>query len=413
MRHFLSGIALSALVAFSAPVMAQNLFQPVVYINDQAITRYEVDQRMRFMQVIGGQGVTARAAEDALIADRLRRHAARQMGVELTPGGIEAGMEEFANRGGMDAASFTAALGRAGIEPQVFRDFVEAGTLWRGVVRARVAPRVNVTDAEVEQELRRVIETPIINRVLLSELIIPAPPGQEQQALRLAESIVVRTTSESDFASFARQYSAVPSAPSGGRLDWVALDNLPPTLVPILTALQPGQSTQPLPVDGAVVIFFLRDQQGRLRPGARDQLIDYMTLRVADAGSAASLAANTRYCDDLYVQAGTAAPQVTRQTVSAGAIPTLTGTALASLDPDEAAVIPAPGGGFDVVMLCSRAPALAPLPPQGTDFPVAETPSTDLPNREQVREAIFNRKITAAADGLLAELRADAVIRRP
>ena len=31
----------------------------------------------------------------------------------------------------------------------------------------------------------------------------------------------------------------------------------------------------------------------------------------------------------------------------------------------------------------------------------------------QVREAIFNRKINAAADAYLAELRADAVIRKP
>ena len=33
--------------------------------------------------------------------------------------------------------------------------------------------------------------------------------------------------------------------------------------------------------------------------------------------------------------------------------------------------------------------------------------------RDQVRSAIFNRKISAAADAYLAELRADAVIRKP
>ncbi|MFC0812641.1 hypothetical protein ACFHYO_11025, partial [Paracoccus panacisoli] len=36
-----------------------------------------------------------------------------------------------------------------------------------------------------------------------------------------------------------------------------------------------------------------------------------------------------------------------------------------------------------------------------------------LQSRAQVREAIFNRKINAAADAYLAELRADAVIRKP
>ena len=41
MRHFLSGLALTAaLTAAPGPILAQNLFEPVVYINNAAITRY-------------------------------------------------------------------------------------------------------------------------------------------------------------------------------------------------------------------------------------------------------------------------------------------------------------------------------------------------------------------------------------
>ena len=39
--------------------------------------------------------------------------------------------------------------------------------------------------------------------------------------------------------------------------------------------------------------------------------------------------------------------------------------------------------------------------------------AADLPGREQVRDQLFNRKINTAADNLLADLRANAVIRRP
>ncbi|MFN3315154.1 MAG: peptidylprolyl isomerase, partial [Hyphomonas sp.] len=173
--------------------------------------------------------------------------------------GLAAGLEEFAGRAGLDTAGFTARLASAGIEPQVFRDFIEAGTVWREVVRARLLAQIDVSDAELEQELRRVIETPIIDRVLLSELIIPAPPGQEAQALALGERIATSNPTEAQFAAAARQYSAVPSAEQGGRLDVVRLDNLPESLRPIITSLQPGQVSQPLTVEGAVVLFFLRD----------------------------------------------------------------------------------------------------------------------------------------------------------
>lgn len=406
MRHFLSGIALAAVVAMGAvgPAAAQNLFAPVVYVNDSAVTRYEVDQRMRFMQVIGAPDADARTAEDALIDDRLRVQAARQLGVEITPEGLQEGLEEFAGRAGLDAAAFIAQLERAGVEAGVFRDFVEAGTVWREVVRARLLGQISISDAEVDQELRRVIETPIIDRVALSELIIPAPPGQEAQALDLAERISAARPTEAQFAEAARQYSAVPSAEAGGRLEMMALDNLPPSLRPIITALQPGQTTAPLPVEGAVVLFQLRDAQGSLRPGAREQVLEYLVLPMASAADAAALVARTRSCDDLYVQAGAAvAPQVQRQTAPQGQIPTLIATRLASLDQGEAGLVPS-GAGADLVMLCSRQPALA---AQGGDE------ASGLPGREAVRDQLFNRKINAAADGLLADLRADAVIRRP
>ena len=44
---------------------------------------------------------------------------------------------------------------------------------------------------------------------------------------------------------------------------------------------------------------------------------------------------------------------------------------------------------------------------------VAEAGDPPLRSREDVRAVIFNRKATLAADAYLAELRADALMRRP
>lgn len=422
MRHFLSGLVLAAALTATAPppVFAQNPFEPVIYVNNAAITRYEVGQRQRFMQILGASGTTEAEARQALIDDRLRNHAARQLGIVPTEEGLQTGLEEFASRAGLSAAEFTAALENAGVEPQAYRDFVSAGLVWRTVIRERVVPRIKVSDAEVDQELRRAVETPVLSRVLISELIIPAPPGQEQQAMNLARQIAGAGLSSDEFEAAARQYSAAESAGAGGRLAWVDIDNLPPSLRPVITALQPGQTSQPLTVQGAVVLFHLRDSQGSLRPGATEQVIDYATLRLATATNAATLAARTRSCDDLYVQAGTQAGQVQRQTVPQGAIPALIAQRLATLDRDETGVVDY-GNGADLVMLCSRQPALVAdmaddvattaLPDDGVEAAVPDAGA--LPTRETVRDEIFNRKANAAAEAYLAELRAEAIIRRP
>ncbi|RNF33134.1 peptidylprolyl isomerase [Paracoccus methylarcula] len=424
MRHLLSGIAITASLLFGplAPASAQNPFEPVLYINDKAITRYEVDQRQRFMRLLGAPDIDAKGAEDALVQDRLRMFAAEQMGIETTEEGLQAGLDEFAGRANMNSAEFTAALERAGVEYQVFRDFIRAGVAWRGVIRQRFLPQINVSDAEIDQALKRQIETPIVNRVLLSELIIPAPEGREDEAMRLANSISGSNPNEAQFAEAAGRYSASDSAKAGGRLNWVNIDNLPPSLRPVILNLRPGQTTQPLQVPGAVVLFRLRDSQGSLRPGAREQVLDYMTLRLASASDAVSLAARTRSCDDLYIQAGAGiSAQINRQTVSQNAIPALIATRLASLDEDEAAVVDYGNGSADLVMLCSRQPAL--LADEGADVATsAEAPDgveaaipdpSGIPTREAVREELFNRKANEMANAFLQELRADAVIRRP
>lgn len=417
MRQFLSGLALAAALMAGSPVLAQNLFEPIVYVNDSAVTRYEVDQRIRFMQLLNAPGASPEEAEKALIEDRLRMQTARRLGITVSPEALDAGLSEFAGRANLDTFAFTEALGQAGVEAQTFRDFVEAGVAWRDVIRQQILPSVQVRDAEIDQALKREIETPIINRVLFSEIIIPAPPGREEAVMEQARQIAASVTTEAEFAAAARRLSATASAPNGGRLEWMDVDNLPPTLRPILLGLRPGQITQPLSIPGAVVLFFLRDSQGSLRPGAAEQVLDYTVLRVPSAQDAANVIARVDTCADLEAQGK---GQAVRKSVSQGQIDPLVGTQLASLDADEAATINL-GGAVDVVMLCSRQPALlanaqndVAVTAETPDGVEAAVPDQDaLPDRQVVRESLLNQKVNAMANAYLAELYADAVIRRP
>ncbi|MFC3569244.1 peptidylprolyl isomerase [Paracoccus sp. TOH] len=429
MRRILLGAAMAAMLAGNgvSPALAQgNPFQPLVYVNDSAVTRYELDQRVRFMQLLRAPESDPASAEKALIDDRLRLSAARQMGITPSDEQIDAGLAEFAGRANLGVEEFTGQLARAGVERQAFRDFISAGVVWREVVRQRVVPQVRVTDAEIEQELQKIIETPRTTHVALSELIIPAPPGEEARAMQIAESLVQNVRSEGDFAAAARRYSATPSAESGGRLPWTPLANLPPALQPIILSMKPGQISQPLTVQGAVVLFFLRDTRGTLRPGAREQVLDFVRFRLSSAEEANRIAAVSDSCADLFVHArGLPAEQIQRQTLPQGQIPTGEALRLAVLDDNESTVI-SYGGAVTLLMLCKREPALlaaetspAAVPvtaggAEGAEDGQAAAPDPDaLPGRDEVRNMIFNRKVGQAAESYLAELRSNAIIRRP
>lgn len=422
MRRILLGAAVAATLAGMGTGAMQaraqgNPFQPLVYVNGSVVTRYEVDQRVKFMQLLHAPDADRASAEKALIDERLRNAAAKQADVTATPEQINAALEEFAARGNLSVEQFVQLLGRSGIDRQSFEDFVTSGVLWREFVRKRLVGLVRVTDAEVDQEMKKILQTPQVTRVALSEIIIPAPQGQEGQAMALAERISSGSPTEAQFAAFARQYSATPSAKNGGRLPTTALANLPPTLRPILLQMKPGQVSQPLQVQGAVVLFMLRATEGTLRPGAESQVLDYVRFRLASAEEAARIAAISDTCADLFVHArGLPSDQIQHQTLPQSQIPQGEALRLAALDDNESTVVDY-GSGVELLMLCKRSPALlANQPPPPVATAKGQEPPRDpnaLPQRDEVRNQLFNRKVGQTADNYLADLRADAIIRRP
>lgn len=426
MRRVILGVAMAAVLAGTLPLHAQsNPFRPVVYVNEGVVTQFDIDQRVRFLQLLRAPDADRASAEKALIEDRLRMIAAKQLGITPTEQQIQASITEFASRGGLSAEQFTQLLGQNGIDAAIFRDYITAGVAWRDVVRRRIVPQVRVSDAEIDQEFSKIATTPRIQDVLLSEMIVPAPEGQEQRVHAEIERLAASIRSEGDFASAARQYSATQSAENGGRLPWTSLANLPPTLRPIILSLEPGHVSQPLSVPGAVVLFYLRDTRGVVRAGAREQQLEYVRLRLSNPAEARRIAQEARDCSDIFLAArNLPADRLIHQTANQGQIPADVGLLLATLDENEATVL-----AGDVVMLCKRAPSLLaaldaqPAVPVTPNAPVGTTPSTPteagaeqsdaLPARNEVRDIVFNRKIANAAEAYLAELRADAIVRRP
>ena len=134
-------------LALGTPLLAQDLFAPRLYVNDRAITTYEVEQRALFLRVLRAPGNPEEEALKALTEDRLRQTEAERLGIKLVEKDLTAGLTEFASRANLTAEEFAAELEKAGIAAETFRDFVAAGVLWRQVVRAKFMGQVPISEA--------------------------------------------------------------------------------------------------------------------------------------------------------------------------------------------------------------------------------------------------------------------------
>lgn len=378
-------------------VAAQGLFSPRIIVNDRVITEFEVMQRAMFLQVLSAPGDPEEESLKVLIEDRLRQTEAARLGITATEEEISAGIEEFATRANLTGEAFVAELGKVGVSAETLRDFISAGVLWRKVVRAKFAGLVPVSENEIDRAMES-LTRPRALQVLVSELVIPAPEGEEDAALDLARQLAATITSEAGFAEAAGKYSASPSAKDGGRLDWLPLANLPPAVGGTVLALGPGEVSDPLVVPGAVVLFQLRSVAKGSEPEPISVTVEWADFLVPDdAVAIATLRANVDGCNDLYGEAtGLPEDRLTITTQAAGDVPGDVALELARLDPGEVSLALTRSGYRRFLMLCSRELAL----PEPID-------------RDQVREQIINQKAEGLANGYLEELRAAAIIREP
>ncbi len=396
----LVGALCAAVLIGAAPAAAQDLFSPVIVVNDRAVTGWEIDQRQRLLAFFNTPGDLAALARSQLVEERLKRQELDRVQAQLTDDGRERALAEFADRADMETEPFLALLEQNGIDRQTLIDYVEINTIWRDYVRARFGDRISVSEEEVDQRLAQERTQAAGLEVLLSEIILPAPPQEAGRAQAIAAEIATYTSTAA-FEAAAREVSAVPSRERGGRLDWTPLSNFPGGLQELLLTLSPGEVTQPIPLDGAIALLQLRDLREGAVPEAEPASIDYAVLRIPGGltepalAEAARVAAEIDSCDDLY---GYRLPQdrLLRLDQAPAEIPQDIALALSALDADEATWGLTADGGRTLlfVMLCARN---SPLPEGAED-------------RDAVAAAIRSERLQQYSDAVVADLRAAATI---
>ncbi len=390
-----STLLATLILLIAAPLGAQDLFRPVIQVNDRVVTQYELDQRIRFLTLLGQPGDLAEEARTRLINERLQAQAAQDAGIALTEDRVNQGIDEFAGRVNLDRQQLVRALDQGGVALETLRDFVGVGVAWRELVQSRFGPRISISEAEIDRSILASGTNGGV-RVLLSEIVLPARNPQEAQAAENRAVEISRITSLGGFADAARRFSASGSRGRGGRLDWVDLSTLPPQVRGEVLNLAPGQLTNVIRADNALVIFQLRAIEEVAAREAEALAIDYAVYRLADGQSGANLSEDLDTCDDLYgIAKGQPEERLLREVQPLAEIPSDIALELARLDDNEVATPVARLGGPVLIMLCGR---------------VLDT-ETEI-DRGQVALRIRNRRLASLADEFLAELLANAEIKQ-
>ncbi|WP_420002612.1 peptidylprolyl isomerase [Arenibacterium sp. LLYu02] len=385
-----------------APAVAQGLFSPAITVNEDVITYYELEQRALFLSLFGTvKGDPLDAARDDLIDDKLKMAALKEVGLTLSEEEVTEGMRELAGRANLELDEFLARLKEAGVAPETVRDFSTAGLGWREYIRGRYLSVARPTDEEIDRAMGTAGAGGV--QVLLSEIVMPVDQQTAAQVQDLATQISALQSSDA-FAASAAQFSAAESRVDGGRLPWLPLSNLPGPLQEVILDMEPGEITQPIPMQGAIAVFQMRGLREVEGSSIAYAAIDYATYRIPGGRSPEALARaktlrdSIDTCDDLYGVAKDQDPAIlTRTSLPPRDIPQDIALELVKLDPNESSanVTRDDGQTLLFVMLCGR---------------TSEVAAAQEDARLAVANALVQQRLNDLAESRIEQMRSNARI---
>lgn len=244
-------------------------------VNDEIISTYDLAQRMRLLIITSGIQPSQenlpqfqRQALISLIDEHLQLHELRrvekQQKIEIiaTDEEVREELAGMARENNMSVDQFLGALKSQGIGPETLYQQVRAQMSWQRWIQGRYGSRLRIGEDQIKATESRLAAVASKPQYQISEVLIDANRvGGMPQALQGAQQLISQMQQGAPFPAVARQFSAAPTAASGGDAGWISPGEMPPEVDAVLDGLRPGQLSPPIQTKEGVYIIYLRNKR--------------------------------------------------------------------------------------------------------------------------------------------------------
>ncbi len=274
----------------------------VAVVNDEAITLHELRSRLAAVErQLKSQGtplpprdVFQQQLLERMIIDRVQVQFARETGLRITDGEVDAALRRIADGNRMSLADFRTALERDGILWTRFREDIREEITIVRLREREVDSRIVISDGEIDNYLASAEAQPdAAQTVHLAHIIVRVPEqATPQQLARIrarAEQALQQLRAGEDFAKVAAVYSDAPDALTGGNMGPRPADRLPSLYAEATRDLKPGEASGILrsPAGFHVVKLLAREGGALAVPALRQTHARHILIKVNELVSEA------------------------------------------------------------------------------------------------------------------------------
>lgn len=260
--------------SFSAGAIAntnskdQGVMRAAAVVNDLVISTYDLDQRVKLMMVTSGsQGpdVAKKMRPQILrqlIDELLQLQEAQKSKITIGAEDLDKSLKRIAQQNNITVDQIYKTLDENKISRSTLQNQIKADLAWQKLIQQRLAPRVTISDDEIDAALLQAQETSKQPQYLLSEIFLAVDtPSAEEQVKQNMQGIILQMKQGANFSAIARQFSQSATGSSGGDMGWVTLSDLPESVANAVRSLAPGALSEPIRGPGGYYIIGLRQKR--------------------------------------------------------------------------------------------------------------------------------------------------------
>jgi peptidyl-prolyl cis-trans isomerase SurA len=390
----------------------------VAVVNGDVVSNADVDNRARLFALSTGlpvtQDVLGRLKQQItrqLIDERLRMQEVQRRKIVIPDKAIADAIHDIEARNGLAAGALRQKLLADGVSQRTLIDQIRTQLGWTQVLREQLGDQLTITDAEVAEQQRLLVQQVGKPEYRVGEIFIPVEdPANMADAQRFAETVIGELRAGAPFPVVAAQFSQNQTALQGGELGWIQANQLDPEVARLVSEMPPGAVSNPVKVPGGFSIVTL---QGKREIGndvgtavsLRQVFLPFTSALNPQAPTdqqkqqldkARSISASVHSCEQMEQTAKAnnsprpADPgEIRLETVNPPAFRQV----LATLPPDRASQPLVTNDGIAVLVVCSR-----------------EQKNLAQQSAQEVRAQLLNERVELRSRQLLANIRRHATI---
>ena len=248
---------------------AQDVQRIAAIVNDEVISRYDVEQR------VGLVITTSRLADTpdmrrrlhhrvlrSLIDESLQLQAAKRHSIRIGKSDLAQAYRYLEQQNKLPAGGLEQYLAAKRISKPALETQLRAEITWSKLVNRRLGRNVQIGDEEIDEVLARLQANAGRSEQQISEIFLPVDTPEQEEEVRRASSDLLRQLREgAAFTTMARQFSRGATAAQGGAVGWVQPGQLTANLDQAIAKLKSGALSEPIRATGGYYIIQLHERR--------------------------------------------------------------------------------------------------------------------------------------------------------